>query len=45
MIYEIHIYIIILTQNEKISDQTIIQERDRNPPYKQDHVLLFTIKT
>ena len=27
----------------KKSYQTNIQERDRNPPYKQDHVLLFTV--
>jgi len=25
------------------SDQTNKQERDRNPMYKQDHVLLFTV--
>ena len=25
------------------SDQTNKQERDRNPQYKQDHVLLFTV--
>jgi len=27
----------------KTSDQTNKQERDRNPSYKQDHVLLFTV--
>ena len=25
------------------SDQTNKHEWDRNPPYKQDHVLLFTV--
>jgi len=44
MIYGIHIYCIMLKQNvEKPSDETNKQERDRNPPYKQDHVLLFTV--
>jgi len=28
---------------EKPSDETNKQERDRNPPYKQDHVLLFNV--
>ena len=27
----------------KTSDKTNKQERDRNPPYKQDHVLLFIV--
>jgi len=27
------------------SDQTNKQERDRNPPYKQDQVLLFTVNS
>jgi len=28
---------------QKIIDQTNKHERARNPPYKQDHVLLFTV--
>ena len=28
---------------KKHSDQTNKQERDRTPPYKQDHVLSFTV--
>jgi len=44
IIYGVHIYVIILTYNgEKNSDQTNKQEGDRNPLYKQDHVLLFTV--
>ena len=30
-------------EKEKNSDQRNKQERDRNPPYKQDNVLLFTV--
>ena len=30
-------------ERENNSDQTNKQERDRNPPYKQDHLVLFTL--
>ena len=35
--------IFVIKWRKENSDQTNKQERDRNPPYKQDYVLLFTI--
>ena len=41
--YENSWYPYLYNKKKKHSDQTNKQERDRNPPCKQDHVLLFTV--